>query len=48
MADKKDHFRAPVQDTFRRKSPFNQLLEHMCKVKECINILEDGLIDYYK
>jgi len=48
MAKKKDHFRVPVQDTFRRKSPFDQLLEHMCKVKECINILGDGLIDYYK
>lgn len=48
MAKEKDHFRAPVQDTFRRKSPFNQLLEHMCKVKECIDILGVGLIDYYK
>jgi uncharacterized protein len=48
MSEKKDHFRVPVQDTFRRKSPFGQLLEHMCKVKVCINILGDGLIDYYK
>ena len=44
----KNHFRAPVQDTFRRKSPFNQLLEHMCKVSACIDILGDGLINYYK
>ena len=48
MAEKKDHFRAPIQDTFRRKSPFGQLLEHMCKVKECIDILGHGLIRYYK
>ena len=45
---KKDHFRAPVQETFRRKSPFNQLLEHMEKVRECIDLLGDGIIRYYK
>lgn len=44
----KNHFRAPVADTFRRKSPFSQLLEHMEKVRECINILGDGLVKYYK
>ena len=48
MVEKKEHFRAPVQDTFRRKSPFDQLLEHMCKVKECIDLLGKGLIGYYK
>ena len=48
MVKKKDHFRAPVQDTFRRKSPFNQLLEHMGKVRECIDILEGGITKYYK
>ena len=48
MEKKKDHFRAPVQDTFRKKSPFDQLLEHMGKVKECIDLLGDGLIRYYK
>ncbi|PNX48409.1 MAG: TIGR00153 family protein [Thermoplasmata archaeon M9B1D] len=47
MVEKKEHFRAPVQDTFRRKSPFDQLLEHMCKVKECIDLLGKGLIGYY-
>ena len=41
------HFRAPVLETYRRKSPFDQLLEHMGKVRECINILGDGLIHYY-
>jgi len=46
--EEKDHFRAPVADTFRRKSPFNQLLEHMGKVRECVDILADGLIAYYK
>ena len=44
----KNHFRVPVADTFRRKSPFSQLLEHMEKVRECISILGDGLIRYYK
>jgi len=48
MTEKKDHFRAPVAYTFRRKSPFDQLLEHMCKVKECIDILGNGLVKYYK
>ena len=48
MVKKKDHFRAPVQDTLRRKSPFDQLLDHMGKVRECICILEEGLIKYYK
>ena len=47
MTVKKDHFRAPVQNTFRRKSPFNQLLEHMGKVRECIDLLGDGIIRYY-
>ena len=47
MAKKKDHFRVPVADTFRRKSPFGQLLEHMEKVRECTDILGKGLIKYY-
>jgi predicted phosphate transport protein (TIGR00153 family) len=48
MTDEINHFRAPVSKTFRRKSPFDQLFEHMCKVRECIDILGDGLINYYK
>ena len=48
MAKKKDHFRAPVADAFRRKSPFGQLLEHMEKVRECTDILGEGLIKYFK
>ena len=44
----KNHFRAPVADTFRRKSPFGQLLEHMEKVRECTDILGKGLLKYYK
>jgi len=48
MVEKEDHFRAPLTDTFRRKSPFNQLLDHMCKSKEGITLLGDGLIKYYK
>ncbi|RLF36981.1 MAG: TIGR00153 family protein [Thermoplasmata archaeon] len=47
MKKEKNHFRAPVKDTFRRKSPFNQLLEHMEKVRECIDILGDGIVRYY-
>ncbi len=47
MEDKKNHFRAPVSDTFRKKSPFGQLLEHMCKVRECVDVLSEGLIKYY-
>ena len=48
MKEKKVHVRAPVYDTFRRKSPFGQLLEHMSKVRECINVLHKGLIKYYQ
>ena len=46
--EEKNHFRVPVADTFRRKLPFNQLLEHMGKVRECVDILGDGLVGYYK
>jgi len=48
MEEKKVHVRAPVSDTFRRKSPFGQLFEHMSKVRECINTLHKGLTKYYK
>ena len=47
MEEKKVHVRASVIDTFRRKSPFGQLLEHMAKVKECVNVLHKFLINYY-
>ena len=43
-----DHFRAPVSETYRRKSPFGQLFDHMGKVRKCIDILGDGLLKYYK
>ena len=43
-----EHYRAPISDTFRRKSPFDQMLEHMGKVRECVNLLGDGLVKYYK
>jgi hypothetical protein len=43
-----EHFRAPVADAYRRKTPFSQLLDHMCKVKQCIDLLGDGLVKYYK
>ncbi len=45
---KKGHIRSPVADAFRRKSPFGQLLKHMEKVRECIDLLGDGLIRYYE
>jgi len=44
----KNHFRVPVSNTFRRKSPFKLLIEHMDKVRECVKLLGDGLIPYYK
>jgi predicted phosphate transport protein (TIGR00153 family) len=46
--EKDDHFRAPISNTFRKKTPFNQLLDHMGKVRECIDILGEGLIKYYR
>lgn len=48
MVEKRNHFRAPVSYIYRRKTPFAQLLDHMEKVRECIDILGDGLIRYYK
>ncbi|HEC76986.1 MAG TPA: TIGR00153 family protein [Thermoplasmatales archaeon] len=39
-------YRAPVGDTYRKKSPFEGLFEHMKKVRECISILRDGLMKY--
>ena len=48
MVEKRDHFRVPVSNTFRRKSPFRQLLLHMKKVRKCIDTLDEGLIRYYK
>ena len=47
IAKEIEHFRAPVSNTLRRRSPFDQLLDHMGKVRECINILGEGLIHYY-
>ncbi len=48
MEDDKNHFRAPVADTYRRKTPFAQLLDHMGKVRECIDMLGVGLKKYYE
>jgi hypothetical protein len=45
---KSNHFRAPVANTYRRKTPFAQLFDHMDKVRECIDILGEGLIKYYQ
>ncbi len=38
--------RAPVGDTYRKKSPFTGLLEHMNKVKEGISLLRKGVLQY--
>lgn len=35
------HFRAPIFDTFRKKSPFQGLWEHAAKIKECLDALQD-------
>lgn len=34
-------FRAPIYDTFRKKSPFAGLWEHASKVKECLTALDE-------
>ena len=38
--------RAPVGDTYRKKSPFAGLLDHMKKVKEGISLLQEGILKY--
>ncbi len=48
MNEDKNHFRAPVSDVFRRKTPFVQLVNHMCKVREGIGILHKSIIKYYQ
>ncbi|MCD6147387.1 MAG: TIGR00153 family protein [Thermoplasmata archaeon] len=48
MSGKEVRSRAPIADTYRKKSPFAGLLEHMDKVKECVTILEEALVKYYK
>ncbi|MEA2054047.1 MAG: TIGR00153 family protein [Candidatus Thermoplasmatota archaeon] len=48
MKEKAMRVRAPVFYTYRKKSPFAGLLEHMDKVKECISILEKAIVKYYK
>lgn len=48
MVEEENHFRAPVSKAFRRKSPLAQLIDHMNKVRECIELLGDSLIKYYK
>lgn len=48
MPRKEIHARTPVADTYRKKSPFAGLLEHMDKVKECVTILEEALVKYYR
>ncbi len=47
MEGKRGPFREMVTDDLREKSPFGQLVEHMEKVRECMDLLGDGLIKYY-
>ena len=47
MVEKREHFRAPVSNTFRKKSPFRQLLLHMTKVRNCIDTMEEGIVNYF-
>ncbi len=35
------HFRSPIFDTFRKKSPFQGLWEHASKVRECLDALQE-------
>ena len=48
MENESDHFRVPVSGAYRRKTPFSQLLDHMEKIRECIDILGAGLTRYYQ
>jgi predicted phosphate transport protein (TIGR00153 family) len=47
MEKDENHFRVPVADTYRRKTPFRQLYDHMNVVKRGIDALGEGLIHYY-
>jgi uncharacterized protein len=40
------HYRAPIADTLRRKSPFDSLVEHAGKVHECLQVLSSGFEAY--
>jgi uncharacterized protein len=48
MDKEENHFRVPVSETYRRKTPFSQLYNHMQVVKSCIDIIGEGLEKYYK
>lgn len=39
-------FRAPIAETLRKKSPFDSLVDHAAKVKECLQVLSDGFGTY--
>lgn len=40
-------YRVPAEGVYRKKSPFQGLLEHMNKVKECISLLKEGVMKYF-
>ena len=48
MEKDKHHFRVPVSEIYRRKTPFSQLYDHMNVVKEGIGALGIGLEQYIK
>lgn len=40
------HYRAPIAQTLRKKSPFDSLFEHAQKVRECLSVLNEGFERY--
>lgn len=40
------HFRAPIFDTFRTKSPFEGMHEHAGKIQDCLAALQQTLDDF--
>jgi len=39
--------RIPIEDIYRKKSPIEGLLAHMGKVKECVLLLKEGVLNYF-
>ena len=39
-------YRVAVDGIYRKKSPFEGLLQHMSKVKECVALLKEGVLRY--
>jgi len=39
-------YRVAIDGIYRKKSPFEGLLQHMSKVKECVALLKEGVLRY--